>query len=124
MGKLLGYGFVFLMVLLGVYGQLMLKYRILLAGALPEGWFPKFIFVLRLFGDPWILSAFASAFLGSLCWMAAMTKLPLSTAYPFTSLTFVLILIFSALFFQEPIGFYKLLGVALIIGGIIVANWA
>jgi len=122
MANLTSYIFVLLTVLMGVYGQLILKYRMSQAGSLPDGLLDKGLFLLERFMDPWVLSAFVSAFLGAICWMAAMTKLPLSNAYPFTSLTFVLILFFSAVFFHEPISLYKLLGLVLIIGGIIMSN--
>ena len=46
--------------------------------------------------------------------MAAMTKFEISVAYPFMSLAFVLVLLLSALFFQEPITLGKVLGMILI----------
>jgi len=52
--------------------------------------------------------------------MAAMTKLELSFAYPFMSLSFVLVFIFSALIFHESITTPKVLGMLLIIAGIVV----
>jgi len=42
--------------------------------------------------DPLIFSGFASAFIASFFWMAAMTKFELSYAYPFMSRVFVLVL--------------------------------
>ena len=49
-----------------------------------------------------------------------MTKFDLSYAYPFMSLSFVLVLILSALFFHEPVSMAKVLGVMLIMAGIAV----
>ena len=66
------------------------------------------------------MSSLAGAFIASLCWMAAMTKFELSYAYPFTSLSFILVLILSGLFFHEPITIYKIIGSVLIVSGIIV----
>ena len=54
--------------------------------------------------------------------MAAMTKLQLSHAYPFMSLAFVLVLIFSGVFFQEPITTPKIIGIALVVAGLIVGS--
>jgi multidrug transporter EmrE-like cation transporter len=54
--------------------------------------------------------------------MAAMTKLPISKAYPLTSLGFVLILVLSYLFLGETFNIYKLVGVLLIMAGIFVSS--
>jgi len=63
-------------------------------------------------------SSFAAAFLASLAWMAALTKFRLSYAYPFMSLSFLLVLLFSYLLFKEPLTISKLAGVILIIIGL------
>ena len=63
-----------------------------------------------------------AAFLAAVSWMAAMTRFELSYAYPFTSLAFVLVLGFSALFFHEAITVPKALGVGLIMAGIIIGS--
>lgn len=49
-----------------------------------------------------------------------MTKLELSHAYPFMSLSFVFVLVLSGFFFHESITLPKLLGGLLIMVGIIV----
>jgi drug/metabolite transporter (DMT)-like permease len=72
--------------------------------------------------DPWILTAIVGVFVAGLGWMAAMTKLELSYAYPFMSLAFVLVLIFSSVLFHESITTPKILGTLLIIVGIIVTS--
>lgn len=72
--------------------------------------------------DPFIFSGFASAFLASLFWMAAMAKFPISYAYPFMSSAFVLVMFFSAIFFGESINTYKVLGTVIVILGIIILS--
>lgn len=88
---------------------------------LPAQLFDKLIFLLTMFKNLWIISAFIAAFLAALCWMAAMTKFDLSFAYPFMSLSFVLVLILSSTFFYEPINLPKIIGMICIIGGIIIS---
>src|SRR5258706_10043932 len=107
----MSYVYISATVLLTVYGQLIIKWRVLEAGALPQASSDKALFFARLLMDPWVVSALAAAFLAALAWMAAMTKLDLSHAYPFVSLSFVLVLILSALFFAEPMNGYKIAGV-------------
>jgi drug/metabolite transporter (DMT)-like permease len=105
-----------------VYGQLILKWRIADYGALPGQTGEKVIFLLRLIVDAYILSGFVAAFLASLCWMAAMTKFSLSYAYPFMSLSFVLVLAFSILLFREPLTSQKVVGMAFIVLGVWISS--
>lgn len=89
---------------------------------LTSGAVEKLIFLLSMLFDPWVLSAIIGAFIGGLAWMAAMTKFELSYAYPFVSLSFVLVLMMSNIFFNEPLTPYKVIGVILIIAGVIVGS--
>jgi len=102
-----------------VYGQLVLKWRLSHKGVLPAEFAAKLIFLFRAFLDPYVLSSFAAALIAAFFWMAAMSKFEISVAYPFMSLAFVLVLLFSALLFQEPITIGKVLGLGLICAGII-----
>jgi uncharacterized membrane protein len=82
----------------------------------------KIIFYLSMLFDPWVISAAIGAFIGGLSWMAVMTKFELSYAYPFVSLSFVLVLLMSNILFNEPLTFYKVMGVILIAAGVIVGS--
>lgn len=114
----MGYIFVALTVVLTVVGQFLIKWRVNEAGALPVDLHGKFRFVLELMLNPWILLGLGSAFAASLCWMLAMTKLPLSHAYPFTAVAFVLVVLVGAWLFSEPLSAMKLCGVGLIVVGV------
>ncbi|MFM9884246.1 MAG: DMT family transporter [Burkholderiales bacterium] len=114
--------FISLTILLGLYGQLVLKWQANLAGPLPASWPDRAAFVARMLLNPWVVSSLVSAFVGMLSWMLALTKSDLSYAYPFTSLSFVLILAASWLFFDEAITPAKLAGLALIIAGIVLGS--
>jgi multidrug transporter EmrE-like cation transporter len=116
----MGYTYIFGTILFTVYGQLIIKWQMAKTNPLPHIFGEKIIFLLQMFLNPWILSAFLSAFLASLCWMAAITKFELSHAYPFMSLSFVFVLVLSGFLFQESITLPKLFGVLLIITGVIV----
>ncbi|WP_101842825.1 EamA family transporter [Halobacillus sp. Marseille-P3879] len=116
----MGYAYIFGTIFFTVYGQLILKWKIDQYGGLPELWKDKVLFLLQLLFNPFILSGFLSAFIASLFWMAAMTKFDISYAYPFMSLSFVLVFLLSVLLFGEPISMKKFMGVSLIVIGIIV----
>lgn len=109
-------------ILLTVYGQLVIKWQVSLAGAFPTEPEEKIKFILNLLLNPWVLSSFACAFLAALSWMAAMTRFTLSYAYPFTSLTFVLVLILSAVLFKDALTLSKVVGMGLVVAGIIVGS--
>ncbi len=117
----MGYVYVALTVLLTVYGQLVIKWQ--LAGkVLPEPLISKVLFLLAQLLNPWVFSGLFAAFVAALCWMAAMTKLPLSQAYPFTSLAIVLVFVASSVLFGESITSAKVLGTLLIVAGLFVIS--
>lgn len=121
MARPLDYLYIVLTIGFTVYGQLILKWRIEKFGPLPADSFEKLKFLVGLLFDPVIFSGFAAAFLASLAWMAAMTRFDLSHAYPFMSLNFVVVLFLSAWLLGEPLTFSKMLGIALIVIGTVVA---
>lgn len=118
----MAYIYIILTILLTVYGQIVIKWQVNSAGAFPEGIGDKIGFLLRLLLNPWVISSFLGAFLASLTWMAAMTKFPLSFAYPFMSLSFVLVMFLSSIYFYEPITIPKAVGMGLIVTGIIIGS--
>ena len=69
-----------------------------------------------------ILIALSLTVIAGLCWMAVMTKLDLSYAYPLTMLGFVIVLISSNVLFGEPITLHKILGIGLILLGIFISS--
>jgi multidrug transporter EmrE-like cation transporter len=114
--------YVGLTVALTVYGQLVIKWQVNLAGSLPNGALAKVEFLAHLLMNVWVLSAFTAAFLASLTWIAAMTKFQLSYAYPFMSLNFVVVLFLSIWLFDESLTTPKVVGLLLIIAGIVVSS--
>jgi uncharacterized membrane protein len=119
-----GYVYVLATVLLTVYGQLVFKWRIDEAGDFPTGGSERWRYVGELAIDPWIISVFAAALAASLAWGAALTKFELSFAYPFMSLSFVLVLLLGVAFFSEALSATKVIGVVLISAGLIVGSQA
>lgn len=119
----MSYSFVALTIFFTVYGQLVLKWKI--TELAPTGLrLAETIKVAKILLNPWVISAFAAAFLASLCWMAAISKLPLSKAYPFMALSFPTVAIFSVLFFDEQVNWPKICGISLIVLGAIILSRA
>lgn len=118
----MSYIYILLTILFTVYGQLIIKWQVNAAGMLPEKVIEKFSFIFFLLLNPWIITGLLSAFLASLFWMAAMTKFPISYAYPFMSLSFVLVVFFGAAFFDEPITWPRVVGLTAIVAGIVISS--
>jgi multidrug transporter EmrE-like cation transporter len=118
----MSYLYVACMILLMVYAQIIIKWQVNAAGAFPESAPDQLWFLAKLLVNPWVASALAGLFLAALAWMAALTRLDLSHAYPFMSLAFVLVMVASAFFFGEPLTGPKVAGIALICIGIAVGS--
>ena len=107
-----------LTIFLTVYGQIVIKWQ-LQGMTLPDSFGGKLLFLVAQFLNPWVLSSFISAFMASLCWMAAMTRVKLSDAYPYTSLSLVLVLALSHFFFGDALTSAKLWGTLLVVAGLV-----
>ena len=118
----MSYVYVFATVFLTVLGQIIVKWQVTAAPKPLDTWTDRVLFLLNLLVNPWIVSSLVAGMLALLCWMLAMTKLDLSHAYPFVSLSFVLVLALSALLFHEPMNWYKIVGVALIVSGVALSS--
>ena len=116
------YFYILITIILTVYGQLIVKWQVGLAGVFPSSVGNKILFLGKLLINPWVMSSMAAALLAGMAWMAAMTKLQLSYAYPFMGLTFVLVLVLSGVFFDEPMNWQKAVGIFLIMGGIALSS--
>jgi uncharacterized membrane protein len=52
--------------------------------------------------------------------MAAMTRMELNYAYPFMSLAFIIVMLFSVFFLNESLTFQSMLGTLLVVAGLII----
>ena len=118
----MSYFYLLCTVLLTAYGQLVIKWQVLAAGAFPETPAEQMWFLGRLLINPWIVSALAAALLAAVFWMAVLTKLDLSHAYPFLSTIFVLVPLASIMLFSEPVTTFKIVGMALIVAGVAIGG--
>lgn len=101
-----------------VYGQLILKQQMAGLPPLPSGFaaFPELVRLILT--RPLIFSGLAAAFVASLFWMAAIQRFPLSYAYPFMSLTYVLVFGLAYFFFGDAMNASKIGGLFLICTGV------
>ena len=118
----MGYLYILATIALTVYGQLALKWRVNRLGGGENDGLDKIAFLFKTLMDPFVLSGLAAAFAASLFWMLAMTKFQLSYAYPFMSLSYVVVLFLSAVLFHEAVTWPKLAGLALVVAGLALSS--
>jgi multidrug transporter EmrE-like cation transporter len=76
-------------------------------------------FVLSVVRQPIFIGGFVLFGLASLLYMRVLTSIPLSTAYPvFVSIAFAIVAVGAMMLFGERLSTTKLLGGALLLGGI------
>lgn len=106
-------------VLIGVVGQIFLKYGMAQVGKFSfesaAHILPQFV---RAFSNIWVLTGFAFYFLSSLFWMIVLSKVDLSIAYPLLSMGYVFVLLASWLLFKEPVTLVRWAGVLVIMFGV------
>ena len=108
-------------ILFAVISQLLFKYGVGSIGqvTLTRNTLPAEIW--KLATSPYIVMGMALYSVGFLAWLGAMSRFGLSYVYPFTSMNYVLVLLFSWIVFNEPLSPIRWLGVAVIILGIFIA---
>lgn len=115
--------YLFLAISFGVASQLIIKWKMgqfLFSDY--ETMYDKFIFAFSMLLNPYIIISLVLTLLAGVTWMIAMTKFDISYAYPFTTLGFVFVFVFSVFLFNEPVSWQKIIGLILIIAGLIIST--
>jgi drug/metabolite transporter (DMT)-like permease len=120
MNRVIDHSSIFAMVALTAYSQVIMRWQVSNAGALPPGLLGKAAFIGTLLLNPWVLSGIAATFFAGVSWMLALTKFQISYAYPFTSLTYLLVLLSGVVFFRDGINMGRVLGTAVVMAGVVI----
>jgi len=72
----------------------------------------------RIFLNLFVIAGVIGFFLSMVVWLYVLSRLELSTAYPFVALNYVLILFVSHFLLKETITPVKIMGVAVIVLGV------
>jgi multidrug transporter EmrE-like cation transporter len=82
-----------------------------------------------LWSAAWILARSVPFWAGMLCygtsvcvWLAALSKAPVSTAYPMLSLGYIVVTAVSVVWLGETLSLPKVLGIALICAGVVLVS--
>ena len=74
--------------------------------------------LLGLFHTPWVILGFVCYAVSAILWLDVLSKLDFSMAFPMVSLTYVFSLLIGRFIFHETISLLRVVGVALILGGL------
>lgn len=75
--------------------------------------------VLAIVMSPTVLTGLACFGLSAAAWLMVLARVDLSQAYPFVALGIVVTVAMAILWFGEPVSALRLIGVALVAGGVI-----
>ena len=114
--------YIFISVLLGATGQVLLKKGMLLIGPLTLSITEIGDILLRLVTNPFILLGLGTYVVSTVIWLVALSRVDLSYAYPFVSLSYVLMLLASWLLLHENLSPIRLLGTFVIVMGVFLVS--
>jgi multidrug transporter EmrE-like cation transporter len=111
--------------ILVAYSQIIVKWRAVDLNVAAEVE-PKLISkLLAYLLDPYILSGYIAALLGSFVWLFIVGKLPLAVAFPiYIGLTFLFVIVGSFVLLNEPMTNGKIISGFLILLGVIIGSRA
>ena len=79
---------------------------------------------LRIISNYWLVAGLALHLFALFLWIIALKKTELSYAYPFITLGFVIVTIFSYFIFKEEVNALRLAGLAITSVGILVISYS
>jgi drug/metabolite transporter (DMT)-like permease len=107
--------YILISVLTGAVGQVLLKKGMGSMGPLTLTVSQLWGTLWRIGTNPYVILGLAIYVTGTVFWLVALSRVELSYAYPFASLSYVVMLVASWLLFQENISLMRLLG-TLVVG--------
>ena len=118
----LAIGYILISVLAGAVGQILLKKGMTMNGAvtLSPGQLPSTLW--RIATNPYVVIGLIIYVCGTVFWLAALSRVDLSYAYPFASLSYVIMLAASWMLFHENITPVRLAGTLIVALGVLVIS--
>jgi len=115
--------FLLIAVVSATLGQIFFKRGVLVTGEVTlKGALIKEIFILIF--NPFVFSGLVFYIISVIFWLSALSRTTLNFVYPFTALTFVLVMLSSRVVFFESIPTMRYVGVGLICLGFLISSLA
>jgi drug/metabolite transporter (DMT)-like permease len=110
-------------VFLATAGQLMLKSGMARVGYIGTQRLGKPLQVIWDVARTWqVLIGLTLFVLSAVTWLVVISRVPLSLAYPFAGITYVLLAMFSKFVLKEHVPYLRWVGVALIVAGVVMVG--
>lgn len=107
--------YILISVLGGAIGQILLKTGMSQMGPLTLSVNQLFHILWRMTTNPFVVVGLGVYVMGTVFWLSALSRVDLSYAYPFASLSYIVMLVASILIFKENITLLRLVG-TLVVG--------
>jgi len=120
----MGLGLVLAAVVLLTTAQVVIKARLSVHGAVPFEPGPTLSYGWTLIQDWKFVVAAMLLVISAFLWYAAVSRIPLSVAFPLAALTYPLIFVSTVLFLREPFTWQSLIGNIMIVAGVFFASSA
>ena len=105
-------------VLLASGGQILLRMEMLKIGPLAMNVITFLSTVPKLVADPLIWLGFFCYGVAGMVWLVVLSREELSFAYPFASLSYIIIVFFSWWLFREQVTIARLVGILIVFAGV------
>jgi drug/metabolite transporter (DMT)-like permease len=106
----------------GAVGQVLLKKGMVSMGPLTISAGHVLDLIWRIATNPYVVIGLAIYVCGTLFWLVALSRISLSFAYGFASLSYGLMLLASWLLFREDISLLRVIGTAVIVVGVLIIS--
>jgi undecaprenyl phosphate-alpha-L-ara4N flippase subunit ArnE len=110
-------GLVLFAVIAAATGQVMLKHGMQIASARAAD--SGGSLVLRAATSPWVLLGLVVFGVSAIAWLGALSKLPLSVAYPFNAVGYLVILLASIIVLHERANVLTWVGSLMVVSGLV-----
>lgn len=114
--------YILISVLGGAIGQLLLKHGMMILGPLTLSIEDLGPILLVMATNLYVVGGLFVYGCSTIFWLVALSRVDLSYAYPFASLSYVIMLVVSWRLFDENISFLRLLGTAIITVGVLLIS--
>lgn len=115
-------GYIMVSVLVGALGQILLKKGMGGMGPLTLSLGQLGNVLWRISTNPYVVVGLAIYVAGTVFWLVALSRVDLSYAYPFASLSYVVMLVAAWLLFKEDLSPLRLAGTAVVFIGVLLIS--